>query len=132
MLKHMMVWLALVASTITIAGHAQQPNATWTELQRGDLSVPGREGITMTIVIPPGGQSARHSHPGEDFGYLLAGTVVLEFDDGERKTLAAGDAYLIRRGRVHHARNIGRTPARFLDTYVIEKGQPVVTPAPAR
>ena len=87
--KQMTVWAALVASTITIAGHAQQPNATWTELQRGDLSVPGREG-------------------------------------------AAGDAYLIRRGRVHHARNIGRTPARFLDTYVIEKGQPVVTPAPPR
>src|SRR5882762_8472533 len=111
MLRRMTVWVALVASPITIAGPAQPPNATWTELQRGDLSVPGREGVTMTIVIPPGGQSARHSHPGEDFGYLLAGTVVLEFDDGERKTLAAGDAYLIQRGRVHHARNSGRTPA---------------------
>jgi quercetin dioxygenase-like cupin family protein len=117
---------------MTIAGHAQQPNATWTELQRGDLSVPGREGVTMAIVIPPGGQSARHSHPGEDFGYLLAGSAVLEFDDGERKTLAAGDAYLIQRGRVHHARNVGGTSARFLDTYVIEKGHPVVTPAPPR
>src|SRR3954447_23559553 len=107
MLRRMTVCAALVASPIAIAGHAQQPNATWTELQRGDLSIAGREGVTMTIVIPPGGQSARHGHPGEDFGYLLAGTAVLEFDDGERKTLAAGDAYLIRRGRVHHARNLG-------------------------
>ena len=123
---------AIIAFAISFGGQAQKANATWTELQRADLSVAGREGVTMTIVIPPGGESARHSHPGEDFGYLIAGTVVLEFDDGEKKSLSAGDAYVIRRGRVHHARNVGPTPARFLDTYIIDKGWPVVVPATSR
>jgi len=82
------------------------------------------------IEIPPGAVSARHSHPGEDFGYLIEGTVVLQVDGKAPVTLRAGDAFLTERGQIHNARNIGTTTARAVDTYIIDKGKPGVIPAP--
>ena len=83
----------------------------------------------MLIEIPAGGVSARHSHPGEDFGYLVEGTIVLEVDGKPPLTVKAGEVFFTERGHIHRARNIGTTTARALDTYIIDKGKPVVTPA---
>jgi quercetin dioxygenase-like cupin family protein len=109
---------------------AQQPSAKWNELQR--RSIPGTEleGVTTTIEIPPGALSARHSHPGEDFGYMIEGTIVLYVDGKPPVTVKAGEVFFTERGRVHNARNIGTTTARAVDTYVIDKGRPGITPAP--
>ena len=67
---------AAILAMIAVLG-AQQPSAKFTELQRHDLTVTNGEGVTMVIEIPVGGVSARHSHPGEEFGYLIEGTIVL-------------------------------------------------------
>jgi quercetin dioxygenase-like cupin family protein len=120
---------AAILATIAVGG-AGQPAAKWTELQRHDIPGTGREGVTMAIEIPAGASSARHSHPGEDFGYLIEGTVVLQVDGKPPQTVRAGEIFFTERGHVHNARNIGTTTARAVDTYIIDKGEPVVTPAP--
>jgi quercetin dioxygenase-like cupin family protein len=107
---------------------AQQPAATWTELQRHDLADIRREGVEMSIDIPPGVTTARHSHPGDDFGYLVQGTIVLQVDGKPPLTVTAGETFFTARGQVHNARNIGTTMARAVDTYIVDKGKPVVTP----
>jgi quercetin dioxygenase-like cupin family protein len=122
-------WIAAAALLATIALYgAQQPATKWKELQRHDLDVTNGEGVSMLIEIPAGGVSARHSHPGEDFGYLLEGTIVLQIDGYPPQTVKAGETFFTPRGRVHNARNIGTTTARAVDTYVIDKGKPVVIP----
>ena len=108
---------------------AQQPAAKWKELQRHEIPGTSLEGVTTIIEIPTGGVSARHSHPGEDFGYVIEGTIVLQVDGKPPVTLIAGDVFLTERGRIHNARNIGATTARAVDTYVIDKGKPGVMPA---
>jgi quercetin dioxygenase-like cupin family protein len=123
-------WIAGAAflAAIALCG-AQQPSSTiWKELPRHDLDVANGEGVTMLIEIPVGGVSARHSHPGEDFGYLLEGTIVLQIDGYPPQTVKAGETFFTPRGRIHNARNIGTTTARAVDTYVIDKGKPVVIP----
>jgi len=102
--------------------------ARWTELQRRSLDDIGREGVEMLIEIPAGKSSARHSHPGDDFGYVLQGTIVLQVDGNPPLTVTAGETFFTARGRVHNARNIGTVTARVVDTYIIDKGQPVVIP----
>ncbi len=84
----------------------------------------------MAIEIPPGVTSARHSHPGEDFGYVIEGTIVLYVDGYPPKTVKAGEVFFTERGHIHNARNIGTVTARAVDTYVVDKGVPVITPAP--
>ena len=114
---------------IAVSG-AQQSAARWRELQRHDIPGTALEGVTTIIEIPVGGASARHSHPGEDFGYVIEGTLVLQVDGKAPVTLKAGDVFLTERGRIHNARNIGDMTAKAVDTYVIDKGKPGVIPAP--
>ena len=49
-----------------------------TEIQRGPLSLPGREMVQVRTEIPPGVASGWHTHPGEEVGYIIAGTVQME------------------------------------------------------
>jgi quercetin dioxygenase-like cupin family protein len=122
-------WIAGTAILATIAVYgAQQPSAKFTELQRHNLTVANGEGVTMAIEIPVGGVSARHSHPGEDFGYVIEGTIVLQIDGYPPQTVKAGETFFTPRGHIHNARNIGKTTARAIDTYIIDKGKPVVIP----
>ena len=111
---------------------AQQSAPKFVELQRRAIPGTQLEGVTTVVEIAPGATSARHSHPGEDFGYLIEGTIELYIDGKPPQTLKAGDVYFTERGQVHNARNIGTTPARAVDTYVIDKGKPGVIPAPAK
>jgi quercetin dioxygenase-like cupin family protein len=115
---------------ILAACGAPQSAPKFTELQRRDIPGTGREGVTTVVEIPPGALTARHSHPGEDFGYIIDGRIVLYVDGLSPITLKAGDVFFTERGHIHNARNIGTTTARAVDTYVIDKGMPGITPAP--
>jgi quercetin dioxygenase-like cupin family protein len=121
--------ILLIAGAAILAAIAQSP-ANFTELQRRAIPGTELEGVTTVAVIPPGASSARHSHPGADFGYLIEGTIVLQVDGNPPLTVHAGEVFFTERGRIHNARNIGATPARAVDTYVIDKGKPGITPAP--
>jgi len=46
-----------------------------TELQHSAFSIPGREIVQVLTEIPCGVESGWHMHPGEEVGYILAGTV---------------------------------------------------------
>jgi quercetin dioxygenase-like cupin family protein len=124
-----LIFRAASLAVIAVCG-AGQPAAKFSELQRRDIPGTGREGVTTVAEIPPGATSARHSHPGEDFGYLIEGTIVLMVDGKPPLTVRAGETFFTERGQIHNARNIGTTMARAVDTYVIDKGKPGITPAP--
>jgi quercetin dioxygenase-like cupin family protein len=115
---------------MTLAAAAQQPPAfKRTELQRADLSAPGREVVQAIAEIPPGATAGRHTHPGEEVGYVLAGTVVVEIDGKPAATMNAGQYFIIPAGTIHNATNKSKSDAKVLATYIIEKGKPVATPA---
>jgi quercetin dioxygenase-like cupin family protein len=122
--------LALAALLLPAGGAlAQQLGTARTELQRHDLSVPGREVVQVRVDLAPGATAPRHVHPGEEIIYVLSGRFEYEVT-GRRLTLAAGDVLFIPAGTVHAARNVGAGTASELATYIVEKGQPLVTLAP--
>jgi len=43
-------------------------------------------------------------------------------------TVKAGETFFTERGQIHNARNIGKTTARAVDTYIVDSGKPVVIP----
>ena len=51
---------------------------TRTEVQREAFSVPGREIVQVRTEIPAGVSSGWHTHPGEEVGYIVEGTVQME------------------------------------------------------
>lgn len=123
------LFLAAAALAGAAAAFAQQPGFKRTLLQRADLTAPGREVVQAIAEIPEGVAAGRHTHPGEEVGYILQGIVIVEMDGRPPVTLKAGDPFLIPAGHIHDARNIGSGASRMLSTYIIEKGKPLATPA---
>ena len=126
-----------LATTLVLAGSvaglgAQQPAFKRTIVQQVDISVPGREVVTAVGDFQPGATPGRHTHAGEEVGYVLDGTLLVEQDGKPSVTLKAGQAFLIPAGTIHNATNTGSTTARILATYIVDKGKPLATPAPAK
>ena len=98
-----------------------------TEVQRGASSIPGREIVQVLTEIPVGVESGWHFHPGEEVGYIVAGTVEMQIRDAETLTLHAGDGFLIPPRTPHNARDLGPGTGRMLSTYIVEIGEPLAT-----
>ncbi len=106
----------------------QQAPGLWrTDLQRQDLSVPGREVVQSRVDIGPEAPSVKHTHPGEEIIYILEGSLEYQIDGQPPMTVNAGDALTVPAGVVHAVRNVGSGNAAELATYVVEKGKPLLT-----
>jgi quercetin dioxygenase-like cupin family protein len=119
----------IVGSALTPhAAQAQQPGVKRTDLQRHDLSAPGREAIQVIVELAPGVLAAKHTHPGEEIIYVLEGLLEYEVEGKPPVTLKAGDVLFIPAGTIHSARNVGTGNGAELATYIVEKGKPLLTP----
>jgi quercetin dioxygenase-like cupin family protein len=126
-------WAAVAALTVAgglvlqVAG-AQPAGITRIDLQRHDLSIPGREVVQTIVELGPGVTSSRHTHPGEEIVYVLEGAP-LEYEVEGRPpvTLKPGEVLFIPAGRAHLARNRGTTKGAELATYIVEKGKPLLS-----
>src|SRR5438132_10109566 len=85
---------------------AQQSGTKRTDLQRHDLSAPGREVIQVRVDFDPGYVAPRHTHPGEEIIYVLEGTLEYQID-GKPVTVKPGDVLFVPAGTVHSVKNIG-------------------------
>ena len=98
-----------------------------TEIQRAPSSIPGREIVQVLTEIPAGVESGWHMHPGEEVGYLLAGTVEMRIKDRPTLTLHAGEGFLIPPNTPHNALDLGPDTGQMLSTYIVEPEQPLAT-----
>ncbi len=66
--------------------------------------------------IEPGATVPTHSHPHEQAGYLVTGTLTFLLD-GEEHELGAGDSYVIPGGESHGVENRGNETVRGIDVF---------------
>ena len=120
---------AFVAAAVLapFGAQAQQNGVTRTDLQRHDISAPGREAIQVRVDLAPGVAFGKHTHHGGEVIYVLEGTLEYQIEDKPPVTLKAGDVLFIPAGTVHSARNPGSVTGSELATYIVEKGKPLVT-----
>ena len=107
-------------STDALAGKLKR-----TELQHEASSIPGREIVQVLTEIPAGVESGWHQHPGEEVGYILAGTVQMEIQGKPTLTLHAGVGFLMPPHTPHNATDLGPDTGQMLSTYIVEVGQPL-------
>ena len=96
-----------------------------TELQHKASSIPGREIVQVLTEIPACVESGWHQHPGEEVGYILAGTVEMKIKDQPTLTLRKGDPFLMPPQTPHNARDLGPETGIMLSTYIVEIGEPI-------
>jgi len=126
------VVLTVAAFALTGMRAAQQPAFKRTVLQQSDISVAGHEVVSAVADFEPRATPGRHTHFGEEIGYILEGTFLIEQEGKAPVTLKAGGSFLIPAGTIHNATNTGTGPGKILATYVVEKGKPLATPAPSK
>jgi quercetin dioxygenase-like cupin family protein len=122
--------LAVLIVANSLALHvalSQQPGIKRTDLQRHDLSVPGREVVQVRVELAPGVAFPKHTHPGEEIIYVLEGTWEYTVEGKPPVTLKAGEVLFIPAGTIHSAKNVGSGNGAELATYVVEKGKPLLT-----
>jgi quercetin dioxygenase-like cupin family protein len=121
---------SLVVLTLASAASAQ-PNAVHkTTLQDTPFPPPVYHTATVRTVVDPGGEVAPHTHPGIEMGYVLKGHATLNVRGQPSRSLASGDSFSIPPRTVHSVLNAGPGALTMLSTYVVDKGQPIASPAP--
>jgi quercetin dioxygenase-like cupin family protein len=126
----------IIALAVLIAGsalalhmaQAQQAGTRRTDLQRHDLSAPGREVIQVRVDFDPGYASPRHTHPGEEIIYVIEGLIEYRVEGRPPVTLKAGDVLFVPAMAIHSAKNVGTVNAAEVGTYIVKKGQTLVQP----
>ena len=120
----MLLLASLIASTL-IAQDAQV-----TPLMSKDLAdSPGKEGMMITVVYPPGASDPIHRHNAHAFVYVLEGSVVMQVKDGKEITLTPGQTFMKVPKTFIPGRNASSTkPAKFVVFLVKDKGAPVLVP----
>jgi quercetin dioxygenase-like cupin family protein len=87
------------------------------------VGAPGTEVVLSHVVLPPRFTLPKHWHPGEEFAYILQGSVTLWQEGAEDLTVHAGDVAKVPHKVVHTVRT-GEDGVTLVVFRVHEAGQP--------
>jgi quercetin dioxygenase-like cupin family protein len=129
--------VSLIAALVLSLGAAAEepkpaPQPVRTIFERHDQSgVPGKEIVIGSAMLPAGTSIGYHTHPGDEAGYVLKGNLILKTQGQPDRLLKAGDSFFNPRGAVHSlVAASGGDGGTAVSAWIIDKGQPLATPAP--
>ena len=118
-----------LAACSTPASLYQPAAESGVALQGPIASAPGHALRSRDLSLPAGAEVPRHYHAGEEFVYVITGSVTLRRKGEPDLLMNAGDGLRIAPGTVHSA-VAGPNGFRAIATYVLIEGQPERVPAP--
>jgi quercetin dioxygenase-like cupin family protein len=124
--------LAIVALSLNAVADEPKPQPVRTLIEHHDQSgVPGKEIVIGTAMLPQDSVIGFHSHPGDESGYVLKGTLILKTRGKPDRTLKAGDTFFNERGAIHSlVAAPGGDGGTAVSTWIVDKGVPMATPIP--
>jgi quercetin dioxygenase-like cupin family protein len=134
---HLIVAIALLAGMWGAQASAQTPKAVAppppaapagfkrVELQRHDIATPNHEAVQARGEFEAGAAVPKHTHPGEEVGFILQGELTVEVEGKPAQTLKAGEVFFIPAGTVHAGKNTSKGQTVVISTYIVEKGKPL-------
>jgi quercetin dioxygenase-like cupin family protein len=128
-------FIAAAALTLNAAADEAKtsPQPVRTIFERHDQSevTPAKEIVIGSAMLPAGTAIGYHTHPGDEIGYVLKGALTLKTKGQPDRDLKAGDSFFNPRGAVHSVvAASGGDGVTAVSTWIIDKGQPLATPAP--
>ena len=123
-----MLLLAAVTGMCSTIGNAAEPSAAPSVqaenlLREPILGVEGKEIIVSRVSFPPHTELPWHWHPGEEFFYVIEGSVTLKRRGQDDTPAAAGDAQKIAPEVVHKGQT-GEQGAELVIFRVHATGEP--------
>ena len=89
---------------------------------------PSRAVHLTTVLVPAGGATPFHRHPGDQWEMVQEGEITYTVKGEEPKVLKAGDAIYIPRGTVHRNQNLSGQPVRTVELMIVDKDKPHTEP----
>jgi quercetin dioxygenase-like cupin family protein len=112
---------------ISVSATAQQTGIKRTVIRTFDYP-PGYTTITGIVELAPNTCSGRHTHPRIDSGYVLEDDFIIKMDGKPNQTFKLGDSYQTLPQEPHDGCSVSGN--KLLDTWMIEKGKSLASPAP--
>jgi quercetin dioxygenase-like cupin family protein len=100
-----------------------------TILQQTDVPGSNMTVILVETDLEPNSLAARHTHPGVEISYVLAGEADFVIEGKGTMHVKAGGSFRLESG-VKHSVKVGPTLTKILAVYTIPKGAEMATPAP--
>src|SRR5262245_58117367 len=99
-------------------------------LMRADLTgVEGKEVIMTLLEAQPGAVFPAHIHPGDEFIFVIDGSME-GFVGSIQSTTKTGETFHAPREVPHGGTVVGAAPVKFIAVHVVDKGKPLMVPAP--
>jgi quercetin dioxygenase-like cupin family protein len=127
MIKILAIACIALPAIVASAAAQQQAGIKRTVIRTIDYPT-GYTTVTAVVELAPRSCSGRHTHPGIDSGFVMQGDFVLKMDGRPEQTFKAGDSFETSPMIPHDACSV--SGAKLVDTWVIEKGKPLTSPAP--
>jgi quercetin dioxygenase-like cupin family protein len=126
-MRSLMILTCAVALTAAVPSFAAdpvktQPKEVVTTPLTGD---PSREVKILNVILPPGADSGRHYHHGDQYTTVQEGEIQIDVDGQGAHVLKAGEALHIDPMVWHRTQNLSGQQARTTEFFVIAKGKPL-------
>jgi quercetin dioxygenase-like cupin family protein len=124
--------IAAMMLSLHAAANAPAVSPQRTILQRHEQSeVAGKDIVIGTATLPSGTAIGFHTHPGDEIGYVLKGTLILKTRGQPDRILSAGDSFFNARGAIHSlAAAPGKDGGAAVSTWIVDQGKDLATPVP--
>ena len=119
---------AILFTSFAWAAERQGINVVRLVTNKDVTGAPGRELTTLLIDLVPGGSSGLHTHPGDEYGTVLEGTLMVKVGDGDFKPFTVGQTFSAPANTPMEVMNTSSQPARFHNVLITEKGKPTSSP----
>jgi quercetin dioxygenase-like cupin family protein len=132
-MTYMLVIAAAALGLNAAADESKSPQPVRNIFERHDQSnvTPAKEILIGSATLPAGSVIGYHTHPGDEAGYVLKGSLILKVKGQPDRVLKAGDSFFNPRGAIHSVMApADGDGATAVSTWIIDKGQPLATPVP--
>jgi quercetin dioxygenase-like cupin family protein len=122
----------MLESTAQAADSTQSPQESVVREIFGHFDqseVAGKEIVTGTVTLQPGARIPFHTHPGDETGYVVRGSVIRKVRGQPDKRLHAGDSFFNPRGSAHSI-IAGKSGAKVFSAWIVDKDKPMSSPSP--
>jgi quercetin dioxygenase-like cupin family protein len=123
-LVNVLAGAALIALLNGTTAYAQSGGTVTPAFREAIPNIPGKSLIAVVVDYPPGGKTPSHHHAKSAFvtGYVLAGAIRSQIDDGKVQVFRAGESFTEQPGAHHRvSANASDTePAKLLAIFVVD------------
>ena len=93
-------------------------------------NVPGREVTLRTLDFPPGSSTSLETHPGDEIGAVLEGTIMVGHGDETMSELKSGSTFQTSPDKPIRMSNVSKSPAKVVTVWILDGRQPATKVLP--